>query len=322
MGGCGMMQIRDYKTGDEKAILKLFQITFNKSMSLEYWNWRFRDNPLKKILIKLMWDGDELVGHYAVSPVLLNLKGKSLLTALSMTTMTHPEYGGQGIFTQLAGSLYEQAISEGFAAIWGFPNNNSHYGFVKNLQWCDLEKIPLLSIDTSKIKTTSTSQISICENLTAEHEQAQKSLLNADTIATEKSITYLNWRYRNNPSNQYDLFEMQSGSVKYYVITKLYESFLQSNQYEVDILECAFPADEIALLQMLNAVKTYYASSDPLRINLWLSVRDEKHILFEKIGFQNQLPVTYSGIRILDKLELNETDFINWNYTMGDSDVF
>lgn len=96
------MEIRDYKPGDEKQILKLFEYSFGKKLPEEYWHWRFIDNPQKQIMIKLMWDKEILAGHYAVSPIEMIVHGEKILTALSMTTMTHPDYIGKGIFTQLA----------------------------------------------------------------------------------------------------------------------------------------------------------------------------------------------------------------------------
>ena len=128
------MEIKAYKLGDELKIIELFEQSFGKKMSLEYWKWRFSDNPFtSNIFIDLMWDNDLLVGHYAVSPVEMILEDKKILTALSMTTMTHPQYGGKGIFSKLAENLYKRLTEEGYTMVWGFPNNNSHYGFNKNL---------------------------------------------------------------------------------------------------------------------------------------------------------------------------------------------
>ena len=93
-------------------------------MSLDFWNWRFRENPFSdKEMISLMWDNDTLAGHYAVSPAAMIFDQQPALTALSMTTMTHPEYGGRGIFTQLANHLYDEIYREHqVKMVWGFPN--------------------------------------------------------------------------------------------------------------------------------------------------------------------------------------------------------
>jgi len=93
------MEVKKYQPGDETKIIQLFNLCFNQEMSLEVWNWRFLNNPFtKEIFVHLMWEGEDLVGHYAVSPVNMLVNGEELKTALSMTTMTHPDYGGEGNF--------------------------------------------------------------------------------------------------------------------------------------------------------------------------------------------------------------------------------
>ena len=197
------MEISDYKPGDEIHILKLFQITFGKSMPEDHWKWRFIDNPENKVMIKLMWQDDVLAGHYAASPIKLNVKNENILAALSMTTMTHPDYTGRGIFTDLAEDLYlDEAKNSGLKAILGFPNNNSHYGFIKNLKWKNLEQIPTFSIDVNKINKIKYSSISVVSAFNSNHINAQQKSFSTYNIKVEKSLSYLTWRYLKNPINK------------------------------------------------------------------------------------------------------------------------
>jgi len=62
------IDIRPYNPGDEQAILELFEASFGRTMSGDYWRWRFLDNPVGEPKIDLAWDGTTLAGHYAVSP--------------------------------------------------------------------------------------------------------------------------------------------------------------------------------------------------------------------------------------------------------------
>ena len=78
------MEIRNYKGGDELKIVELFEKVFNQKLSLDQWNWRFAQNPVDNHLISLMWDTDKLVGHYAVSPILLDVNGENCLTVHSL----------------------------------------------------------------------------------------------------------------------------------------------------------------------------------------------------------------------------------------------
>lgn len=318
-----MMEVRDYKSGDETHILQLFKESFGKPLSEKYWKWRFLDNPLNKVMIKLMWDENKLVGHYAVSPIQMNVNGEQILTALSMTTMTNPNYVGKGIFTKLAEVLYnEESQKNNLKAVWGFPNNNSHYAFINKLQWIDLEQIPVRSLLIKKIINKTHSDISVVKAFKKEHIDAYQKLTLNQKIKIEKSIEYLTWRYIKNPSNDYCVFELIQDNISYFAVTKIFSSFSKKNKYEVDILELAFPADFECLNSLMNAIKEQYKEHDLLQINLWLSTNDNKYLMLDEFGFLNTLPTTYLGIRILDTRYNVLKEPQGWFYAMGDSDVY
>lgn len=317
------MEIKDYNSGDEIQILKLFNEAFGKPLSEEYWKWRFLDNPENQVMIKLMWDEDKLVGHYAVSPLKLDVNGESILTALSMTTMTHPDYAGKGIFTKLAEELYfEKAKHSDLKAVWGFPNRNSHYAFINKLSWNDLAQIPVRSIAIEKIKKSSTSNISVTKLFSTEHIKAQDQFTAKQKVKIKKSVDFLNWRYQTNPTNNYVIFELNRDNVSYYAVTKIFTSFTNKNKYEIDILELVFPPEYSYLEDLMIAIKDHYNKFDLLQINLWLSPIDPKDLSIQKLGFFNTLPITFLGVRVLDSKYDILKESNEWFYSMGDSDIY
>ena len=189
------MELRNYSLGDEHQIIALFEMVFKQKMSIEQWYWRFRDNPAGKYLIKLMWDDGILIGHYAVSPIIMNINGEEVLTAHSLPTMTHPEYGGRGIFKTLSLELYKELEeTKECKAIWGFPNNNSHSGFIKSLGWSNLAVIDsvssdslltVLSVDSTKLTEIFSNFCSFefCKSL-----NCQSNLLLIFSVSAEKSL--------------------------------------------------------------------------------------------------------------------------------------
>ena len=88
---------RDYKGGDEYKILDLFSKVFNKKMSLEVWRWKYMNNPFGTGIIKLVFDGEKLAGHYSVIPMVVQVEGKPIKACLSVDTMVDPDYRGRGI---------------------------------------------------------------------------------------------------------------------------------------------------------------------------------------------------------------------------------
>jgi hypothetical protein len=139
--------IRDYAEGDERAIVALFEQVFGRTMgpseSVEHWRWEFARNPTPPATLELVWDGDALVGQYAVSPRRVWFCGSELLAALSLDTMTHPDYGRQGIFSASAEACYARMVERGFTFVYGFPNANSIHGFEKYLRWKTVMPTPV-----------------------------------------------------------------------------------------------------------------------------------------------------------------------------------
>lgn len=315
------MEIRSYQHNDEKQILELFKLVFKKDLSAKYWNWRFLENPAyEKPMIYLMWDGSVLAGHYAVSPVKMKFESEVKMTALSMTTMTHPEYGGRGIFSDLASGLYKD-ISEnsGVSMVWGFPNNNSHYGFVKNLKWSDKEVIPSLTINPSLLKRKSSFQFNKIESFTVQHENSANQLI-ADlgfNCHVLKSQEYLNWRFVSNPMADYTTLEIEVASNRYFITTKIFKTAVD---FQVDVVEFALPFDMEMIQSALIEVISYYEAVNGViaKINLWIPLQDKRRILLEKLGFIMDAPLTYLGRRVFDNEYTNQS----WYYSMSDSDVY
>ena len=317
------MELKNYKEGDEYKIIELFELVFKQTMSIEQWYWRFRENPSGKHMIKLMWDGDHLIGHYAVSPIKMNVNGQEILTAHSLTTMTHPEYGGRGIFKALSSELYHELEEEkDCKAIWGFPNNNSHYGFVKSLCWINLAVIHTMGIKASQISTNEGSGQCKSFNSFSRHHvhfiniHVQKN----STVFIDKSLHYLNWRYVSKPAVDYRKYEIRKdGSMEGIIVTKVYPSLLP-NLFDLNIVEC-FLENYESLHEYINTImKEYGLSFD--RVTIWKNLFDPDHLLIEKNGFVPVLPQTYLGARVHHSMSAEFSSYKNWNISMGDSDVY
>jgi len=312
------MKIEKYKLGDERYILELFELAFGKKMTLEYWNWRFKNNPFgQNPMIHLMWDDEKLVGHYAISPVEMLVDDEIHKTALSMTTMTHPEYGGRGIFSQLAQSLYNELKDEhGYSMVWGFPNNNSHYGFIKNLNWYDIADIPFLALDVTRLKKIEIQEYKLHENFSKEIVL----LLNTNNISrlrVNKNLDYLQWRYIDNPSANYRILVLdEEGAV---IVYKMITS--DTGIKEVDIMEIYFNKNMDLLLKLLNAV-LFEEGNDIVKFNIWSSLFSTDYSIFEKCGFIHQAPLTYLGASSFDNKKSVVGDYRNWDIGFGYSDVF
>lgn len=316
------MEVKKYQPGDETKIIQLFNLCFNQEMSLEAWNWRFLNNPFtKEIFVHLMWEGEDLVGHYAVSPVNMLANGEELKTALSMTTMTHPDYGGRGIFTQLAKSVYRELEKENYGMVWGFPNVNSHYGFLKNLNWQDIAIIPMLSASIENIRTNiSPVDFILHQEFTPKVAQLIEENADLKKLKINKTKDYLNWRYRDNPTNNYKILSLRAENAV--IVYKTIKSFSNKEAFEIDIMEVNFQKDYEVLQKLIITVIKAEENLNIQRLNIWQPLFSSTRLFFEKIGFQPALPLTYLSYSNLQLNGGNTTDYQQWEIGLGYSDVF
>jgi len=316
------MELQDYKEGDEHLIIELFELVFKQKMSLNQWHWRFRQNPAGKHMIKLMWDGGKLIGHYAVSPVIMMVNGVQTLTAHSLTTMTHPDFGGRGVFKTLSLALYADLENKlGCKAIWGYPNNNSHFGFVKSLGWSNIAVIHTLGMDVNEIKTnTAGTKIAAFETFTNTHAAfIQDKIANDFAVYINRSDDYLNWRFVQKPAVAYKKFEVGQNGLKGLIVTKIYPS-IQTNKFDLNIVEC-YMDDYSNLHNCIDFIMKDYGL-DFARVTTWKNLFDKDHLQLEKNGFVPVMPQTYLGARIHATMPISFENYPNWYVAMGDSDVF
>ena len=84
---------------------QLFRIAFGKEVQPGFLHWRYIQNPQKTLLMNVEKYNGEIVANYSVSPTRLSLRSSFINAALSMTTMTHPDFERKGLFTKLGGKM-------------------------------------------------------------------------------------------------------------------------------------------------------------------------------------------------------------------------
>ena len=68
-----------------------------------------------------------------------------------MTTMTHPNYEGKGLFVNLAKMVFDKLAKEGYQFVYTFPNQKSHGIFISKLNFIDIGTIPMLQCDLNNL---------------------------------------------------------------------------------------------------------------------------------------------------------------------------
>ena len=109
--------VREASAADLDAIRELYLAVWGYNRPRQYDQWRYLTPPDGICPVTLAVDGARLAGAYTVWPVKIRIGNESVLGAQSMDTMTHPEYGRQGVFSVLAEACYEAAAARGFEVL-------------------------------------------------------------------------------------------------------------------------------------------------------------------------------------------------------------
>jgi len=116
-------------------ISDLFYSCFGQRTIGSVWDWAYLDNPSGDPVVTVCYEGDQLVGHYAIVPMPLSNGSVRKNSYISMTTMISETHRKYGLFTQLAQECYRIAEGIGVDCVFGFPNSQSTPGFRKRLNW-------------------------------------------------------------------------------------------------------------------------------------------------------------------------------------------
>ena len=322
-----LIRIRFYEEGDEKDIFKLFKITFNRKLDENFWFWRYINNPVKMNVIALAYYNNQLISHYAIAPNYLLIQQKKYIGGLSMTTMTHPDFRGLGLFPKLANIVYNKAKQKGIRLIYGFPNSMSYKGFINNLEWNGYGNINLYSQKSDEYKKipnnsfTSKQIFRIDFSLKDLNKKMSKDFI----FTIDRTSNFYNWRYFNNPMSKYFVFCLENGDKKVglFVLKKFIDNDGKIWGHIVDFLV----EDQIYYKDILYHSLKELSKMGIKNTSLWAFEKMAKFLELKKFHFREScMPRNYFGFKVLDE-ELkekfkDENIFKNFYICMGDSDVY
>jgi GNAT superfamily N-acetyltransferase len=314
------LEIRPWQPGDEGAILELFQAAFGRSLSAAFWKWRFLDHPAGPPLIMLAWMQGRLVSHYAASQCPMIVEGNPVRAALSMTSMTHPEFRSMGLFEKTGHALYEQLRAQGYAMTWGFPNANINVHRQRKLGWRAISDVATLSLALAQWRggNDSPAEVQQAEQIDARFQRHAARLVarGAGLICGARDAATLAWRIDRNPVNRYIRLVLPDGDeIRGYALLKRW------NDSDLDIVDLSAEDAEATRL-LLRAAVARAAALGCQRVNSWCLPQDSRRLHFEYIGLNAGAPVTYMGGHPLTPDLQGFDDPRRWRISMLDSDLY
>jgi hypothetical protein len=319
-----ILTYRDYQPGDEVSILALFRQVFHREMSPSFWRWRYRDDPFGQSVIRMAFDGDRLVGHFAAIPMKVAVTGEIYTDIFPMTAMTHPDYGGRGIFTSLMDQTYRSCAQKGASLVYGFCNQNSlgpsvRYGYrnvIKTVLW--QKKLNANSITGPPIDKVE--PVSIFDDRI---DALWETVKNDYPVINIRNKEFLNWRYIRAPHTEYSCFVYaDGGAVAGYIVLKVYTEPGLIKAHIVDLLSVR---DEFVVRALIGKAYRYFSEKGIYDLSCWMMGSPFYRGIFEAEGFFAGPDATNFGVKRLDlknALLSDVEDTSLWYATMGDSDVY
>ena len=153
----------------KNKIISLYNQVFEKNSDINYWDWRFGENPFGKLIIRFLLENNDIASSYIVHPINIEINNKIESGLFSMWTVTSPMFQKKGLSTLLANEVYKMGDGKFVIA---FSNENSHHMFVKKLGFKSLGtmKEMVLELPTKIIKSNSIK----CEKIESFDEEFSK----------------------------------------------------------------------------------------------------------------------------------------------------
>lgn len=327
----------------------------NDVCNVEFAKHQYFRNPSGDALIELAVDPDNgmLAGQYVVQPQRFRCFGQETPCVLSFNTLTREAYRGQKIFIKLAERTYGRAAGEGYAFVYGCPNQNSYPGFMKKLAFKDMHHFPLYARPLNLNHMVKERKMSGVLAAIATPFQVFFPNKGADSVGiellTEKNVNlmdafwdkikdkypimgvrdakYIQYRYINVPRRvYYPYVAIENGQIVAFAVGRIREVAGFETGMIADFL--FVPGHEEQAKKVIKVlVKRMKDEGASLAGCIILAHTEEVKVL-KKCGFYHVpdklLPQPTPLIfRLLDKSkdEAKLSDINNWFFTTGDYDV-
>ena len=211
--------VREYRDGDEQAILDLFARCFpHAPRTIEHFRWKYRENPFGNAHISLTFDEQQrLAGHYSGYVVPFRAYGKDLLAHQIGDTMTdvsvrHDGRGPTSILGRTALDFYARFCEGQIAFNYGFNVANIQKFSLRFLRSDRVEPVtyrvrdlrahPLHRIGPFARRLRGY-HLELVKETTVEWDELFERVSSAYRFLVRRDARYVRWRYLEWPDRTY-----------------------------------------------------------------------------------------------------------------------
>lgn len=312
------MEIRYTRPEDLEEIIAVLKASLGEVSSKknsEIWNFKHEKNPFGKSLVLVAIEKEKIVGVRAFMRWEWQLGNQKFRSFRAVDTATHPDHRGKGIFKKLTLEAVSQGAKNEDHFIFNTPNSQSRPGYLK-MGWEEVDKIKVELLVANPYQKSEKLSLKINEFRSLDTVVDLLNSFHMEKIAgkkffTPKTIEYLNWRYINNPLQQY----MISFDEDYFCA-----AYIKKHKYfkELRVSEAIFVSQE-GQQKVKGFLRKAAAAYGALIISK--AADENKMSLFSykgKLGpilTIRQLKSSKESLDFLRQLD-------NWRYSLGDLELF
>ena len=315
------MTIEEAKPFDTEEIVAVLKESLGDELPVSIATWEFKhlNNPFGPSIVLLAKEDGKIIGVRAFMKWQLCVGKKDLFTYRAVDTATHPDHRGKGIFKKLTLKAVEIARENGNDFIFNFPNEKSRPGYLK-MGW---EKATNVRVALKPAWSSIFNFKGAPQAYKVEHKSDRDELgilcaawnqnwEKQNKLFTPKSPQFLQWRYEENPLQEYAVF---SGPGIY----------LSGYVKEVKGLK------ELRITEVLTSGENKDISEAKKVISNWSKKYCAQVISFSPIQSFRALGVikgdfgpimTVRELNISEEEKENYFNFKNWSYSLGDLELF
>jgi hypothetical protein len=305
------IQFYEEKPFSDDLIARLVKATYNKDFDFEYWKWRFKNQASHIAYIE---DNGRLASFYAVTQTQFLHKANLYSCGLMNSAMTHPEYGGKGLFAKLEVALHSRLLDKkGFKFLFGFANHNAHRIHRKHAGWKDLFILNNFYVESAKLIAKRPNSFKYTfKVIRAKDYKLPKDntyIVSHSEFQFARSVDFLAWRL-NDPRNTYQIMEVSIGAKP--------EGLILFKEYggSIDIMEVIYFSQSCNFDMLAEGLFELADKKNGLYI--WSNLYSDEHVFLESLGFQERDFNTYFGY-ISNGFELDREKI---HFRFLDSDVY
>ena len=205
------------------------------------WNWKFNCEGRRPAELVLAYNSSSLIGHAAVLPHRAVVVGEESYIGQGLDSMISPNHQKQGLFVEMSRFLYEQ-LSPDISIMYAFPNKNNYTPRLR-LGWQPIYEIPWYEKEVRAYRASG--RVLPVEAIDARFDVLWQRVSTRFGCALARDASYLNWRFVNNPLEDYRIAVAANGeSIDGYAIWKKY--FGQGQIVDTLAVNCEAQMDLLA----------------------------------------------------------------------------